>query len=253
MARGTKKLDGQLDLWDFSTDISNYVVQSNTLIGGKQSLKLNSAKIVRAAIMQVVWEDKELKPYKVTIKELAKLLDVPTSNIYRDIESIVSDIIGNPVQIKKETGRKVCWTKIPWVKRCDYNSDVGLVLMLNEELKPYLLNLKEHYTQYTLENILTMNSIYAIRVFELLQSKIMTKTLPKDGKHIIISVQELRECCDCEDKLLEFSNFRIRVIEYAVKEINKSSTFRIVDYTYIKTGRKVTAIDFYVNISYHLW
>ena len=65
MARGKKRIDGQLS-FNFSLNTGNYVVQANDLVRGKQSLKLNSAKLIRAAIMQIVPEDKELKPYIIT-------------------------------------------------------------------------------------------------------------------------------------------------------------------------------------------
>ena len=95
MGRGKKVIDGQLS-FDFSLDKDNYVVQANDLIGGKQALKLNSAKLIRAAIMQIVPEDDELKPYVVSIKEIAELLGVSESNLYRDIDDITDDIIKNP-------------------------------------------------------------------------------------------------------------------------------------------------------------
>ena len=75
MPRGNKQIDGQIS-FDFCIDTRNYVVQANSLIGGKQALKLNSAKLIRSAIMQVVREDEELKPYVITIKELSELLGV---------------------------------------------------------------------------------------------------------------------------------------------------------------------------------
>ena len=53
LSRGKKQIEGQLS-FDFCLDARNYVVQANTLIGGKQALKLNSAKLIRSAIMQVV-------------------------------------------------------------------------------------------------------------------------------------------------------------------------------------------------------
>ena len=249
MARGKNQIDGQLS-FDFCLDTRNYVVQANNLIGGKQALKLNSAKLIRSAIMQVVRDDEELKPYIITIKELADLLGVPASNIYRDIESITDDIISNPVYVREEKrGKTIRFIKIPWVTRCEYKADVGVALKLNEELKPFLINLKEHYTQYTLQEILAMKSVYAIRIFEMLQSKVMSKTLPKNGIDIEISVQEIRECCDCEDKYPAFGNFKSKVIDQAVKEINRVTVFN-VEYSYIKKGRSVVAIVFHINMFY---
>lgn len=62
-----------------------------------------------------------------------------------------------------------------------------------------------------------MKSVYAIRIFEVLQSKIMNRALTKEGIDINIPVQEIRECCGCEDKYPAFGNFKKKVIERAVR------------------------------------
>ena len=182
---------------------------------------------------------------------MSELLGVPASNIYRDVDEITDDIIKNPVYIREErNGKTIDFIKIPWVTRCEYKSDVGIALKLNEELKPFLINLKEHYTQYTLQEVLAMKSVYGIRIFEMLQSKIMSRVLPKDGITVILSVQEIRECCDCEDKYPAFGNFRDKVIDKAVKEINRVTMFKVV-YSYIKKARSVVEIKFDINMRYH--
>lgn len=253
MARGKKEklMDGQMCVFNFCTDPRNYVVQANSLIGGRQALKLNSAKLIRSAIMQVVKEDDELKPYIITIKDFAKLLQVDESNIYKYADEITDDIIKNPVYVRGERGKSGNWMKIPWVSKCEYSPDVGISIKLNEELKPFLINLKDHYTQYTLQEVLAMRSVYAIRIFELLQSRIMTKILPKEGIYIDISVQEIKECCECVDKYKEFSNFKIKVLDKAKDEINRVTMYAM-DYSYIKKGRTVVGIKFYVNMCYHV-
>lgn len=245
MPRGKKQVQGQLS-FDFCLDTRNYVVQANTLIGGKQALKLNSAKLIRSAIMQVVRDDEELKPYIITINELSEILNVPTSNIYRDIDDITDDIISNPVYVREiKDGRTIGFIKIPWVTRCEYKADIGVAIKLNEELKPFLINLKEHYTQYTLGEVLAMKSVYAIRIFEILQSKMMSNNVPRNGINIVLSVQELRECCDCEDKYKAFGDFKKRVVDKAVSEINRV-TYYDLTFSYQKKGRSVTAIDFFI-------
>lgn len=250
MARGKKQIEGQLS-FDFCLDTRNYVCQANSLVGGKQALKLNSAKLIRAAIMQVVRDDEELKPYIITISELAELLNIPKSNIYRDIDDITDDILNNPVYIREEVGKKVRWIKIPWVTRCEYNSDIGVALKLNDELKPFLINLKDHYTQYTLDSILVMKSVYAIRIYELLQSEIMTRILPRAGTDIELSVETLKECCGCESKAYNtFSNFRNRVIDIAVKEINEKTLYTL-SYDYVKKGKSVIGLIFHINMKFH--
>ena len=95
MARGKKQIEGQYELELFNYDSTNYVVQSNLLVMSKQTLKLNSSKIIRAAIMQVVKEDMDFKIYKISLKELADLLGIDTSNLYRCIMDIIKDIQNN--------------------------------------------------------------------------------------------------------------------------------------------------------------
>ena len=254
MARDSKQIEGQLS-FDFCLDTKNYVCQANSLIGGKQALKLNSAKLIRVAITQIVKEDAELKTYIITIAELAKLLNVPKCNIYRDIDDITNDILNNPVYVREETygssGKKVRWIKMPWVTRCEYHSDIGVVLKLNDELKPLLLNLQDHYTQYVLDEILVMKSVYAIRLYELLQSKITFRVLPKSGTDIKISLNVLKECCGCEGKSYDtFSNLRNRVIDIGVKEINEKTLYTL-SYDYMKKGKMVMGLIFHINLKYH--
>ena len=91
-----------------------------------------------------------------------------------------------------------------------------------------------------------MKSVYAIRIFEILQSKIMSGNMPKNGINIILSVQELRECCDCEDKYKAFGDFKKRVVDKAVSEINRV-TYYDLTFSYQKCGRNVAAIDFFIT------
>lgn len=210
-------------------------------------VKINSTKLLRNAIMQVVKEDDELKPYIITIKDFAKFLKIDESNIYKYADEITDDIIKNPVYVREDSGK---WMKIPWVSKCEYDPDKGIALKLNEELKPFLIKLKDHCTQYIIQDSLAMKSVYAIRIYELLQSRIMAKIPPKKGIYIDISVQEIKECCKCGDKYKEFSNFRIKVLDKAKDEINRGTMY-VMDYSYIKSGRTIVGIKFYVNMCYH--
>lgn len=237
---------------------NNYVVQANDLISGKQTLTLNEAKILRLAIMQIVKEDKQFKPYRVKITDLAEILGIDSSNIYRDIDKITDGLMSKFVKIKdKNKPNSKSFLKFKWVDYCKYTEGTGIIEIKLYEgsgedkgLRPYLLGLKEYYAQYPLENILAMNSVYAIRVFELLQAKITQKTLPKDGVLVRLTVDEIRAACECEDKFTQFGMFRKKVVDIAKKEIERVTLFT-VDFKYVKEGRKVVAFDILVNMKYH--
>lgn len=247
MARGTRpisEIDSKLVISEFLPDVTLPVVQSYALINGKQSLKLNSAKLVRAAIMQLEKGDSGFKPYIITVKEISRMLNISASNTYRDIDSITDDIIKNPVEIKQSLPNgKEKWIKVPWVSRCEYNSDIGLLIRLNDDLAPLLLNLQEFMSQYPYEEIAEMRSVYSIRIFELLMSRIKTEKEKVQNCTIAITLQEIREACDCVDLYSEYSNLKLRVIDPAVEDINKNTSC-LVTYRCLKAGRKVAALEF---------
>lgn len=241
------ELDGQL-CFDLSTKTDQFVVQANELLEGKQNLKLNSAKIMRSLIMQIKPEDDDLKSYLVAIPDLAKLLRISSANLYRDIDEITDDILTNHVAIKDPIKGK--FIKIQWVSACAYEKGIGLAIKINPLLKPFLLNLQNHYTQYQLEEVLAMKSVYAIRVYELLQKEKMVRVLPKNGIDLILTIQQIREACDCEDKYERFSQLKSRVIDVAVREIERTTNYTL-SYDYIKNGRTVKALKMHVNMNYH--
>lgn len=241
------QLDGQL-CFDMDMNVEHYVVQANELIEGKQNLKLNSAKIMRALIMQIKPDDDELKSYVIGVPELSKMLDIGPENLYRNMDSITDDILTNHVAIKDQHRGK--FIKIQWVSACAYSKGSGLAVKMNPLLKPFLLNLKEHYTQYQLEYILAMKSVYAIRIFELIQKEQIMRYIPKDGTYIVLTVQAIREACDCEDKYDKISQFKAKVLDVAVKEIQRTTMYTI-SYECLKSGRSIDAIRFYINLVYH--
>lgn len=240
-------ITGQICL-NMNINVHNYVVQANKLISGKQNLKLNSAKILRTLIMQITPQDDEFKSYCISIPRLSKLLGISTDNLYRDMDSITDDILSNPVSIKDhELGEFV---KIPWVTVCAYKKGIGFIAQMNPLLKPFLLNLQEKYTQYQLDSILAMKSVYAIRIFELIMKESIMKYIPKEGTSILLTIQEIREACSCEDKFERISNFKEKVLDVAVKEIERITMYTL-SYDCVKSGRHIYAVRFSINMFYH--
>ena len=76
-------------------------------------------------------------------------------------------------------------------------------------------------------------------------------TAIKDGINIEISLEQIRDCCDCNSKgYNKFSNFKNRVLDVAASEINEKTMFKL-DYSYVKQGRTIVGIVFHLNMHYH--
>lgn len=230
---------------EMNLDKNNLVVMSNDLIKAKSNLSLNEIKVLRLAIMQVIKEDKDLQTYKVNITELADLLEVDRHNIYKEMDSLTTDLLKEIVYIG-DGNPKHKWEKFQWCSSCRYEAGV-LTIKLHDNLKPYLLNLSQLYTQYMLEDILYLKSVYSIRIYELIREEMRYQKVYADREaNIFLSMDTIRKATGTEEKYEKFSMFRARVIEEAVQEINNKLQYYIT-YEPVKESRKIIGFNFNIK------
>ena len=221
-------------------------VAANDIIMGKQSMTLQTARLIRLLITQIAEHDKDLKTYTCKITDLADFLGVDSSNLYRDVRSICESAMRSVVYIGTGNPRSP-WELIHWLDTARYDGNGTLTLRLSDELKPYVLELESWFTQYKLKNILALNSYYAIRLYEVIKCE--------DGRtggyqsELVLDLEDLRRCLGCEKKYTAFKDFRKRVIEIAVREINEKTDIFIIP-RYEKQGRAVARISFEIHANF---
>jgi plasmid replication initiation protein len=108
--------------------------------------------------------------------------------------------------------------------------------MFAPDLIPYLSQLKGSFTRYELKHIGNMTSTYGIRLYELLMQWKGT------GKREI-EIEWLKKQFELDASYERMDNLKRRVIDPAVKDINKHSNYA-VSWEQRKTGRKVTHLTF---------
>lgn len=223
-----------------------YTVAANDIIRGKQSMTLQTARLIRLLITQVVKEDKDLKTYSCKISDLANFLKVDSSNLYRNVQEICESALDSKVYVGTGNSRQP-WKIFHWISLAEYDGNGMITLRLSDEIKPYVLELEKWFTQYQIKNILEFSSYYSIRLYEILKCE-EGKYRNEKLKHEF-TVKELKQFFDCENKYSAFKDFRRRVIEVAVREINEKSDIWI-DVSYKKTGRAITSVVFEVHINH---
>ncbi|MGN1041417.1 MAG: replication initiation protein, partial [Acutalibacteraceae bacterium] len=155
------------------------------------------------------------------------------SYVKKIIENIASYVIWLPMEDSK--GKKSEYMT-HWIQKARIVEDGTFSVQFDDDLKPYLFNLKSFYTMYNLEYVLGMRSKYGLRLYELLISH------KNHAITIRFSLDELRERMDCEN-YKAYADFRIKALEPAIKDINDVSDIE-VKYKAIKTGRSVSHIEF---------
>lgn len=235
------------DLCLMNYEKNHYVVMANDLIKGKQEMTLQEARVIRLLVTQVVKEDKDLKTYTCRIQDLAKFLGIDSSNLYRDIFEFCNGLLGKKVRIY--TGNpKQPWDIFQWVQLARYDGNGTLTLMLSEQIKPFVIELNSYFTKYQLGNVLAMQSYYAIRLYELIKCQDGITREEKDFHEF--SITYLREYFCCENKYKKIIDFKRKVIETAINEINDKTDMRLV-VEYMKTGRAITSVRFYIHANHH--
>lgn len=232
--------------YEMTYNAEHNTVAANDIIRGKQSMTLQTARLIRLLVTQIAERDKDLKTYTCKITDLAKFLNIDSSNLYKDIFKICECTMKSVVYIG--TGNpKHPWELFHWVSTASYDGKGTLTLRLSDEIKPYVLELEKWFTQYKLKNILEFNSYYAIRLYEIIKCE--------DGatgnmqSELEFEIEELRQYFDCEKKYKLFTDFKRKVIEVAVREINEKSDIWLKP-TYKKWGRAYTSVSFEIHVNY---
>lgn len=230
-----------------SLEPSYPVVMNNDLVMGKQAMGLNEAKLIRLVIMQIVKEDTELSEYKVKLTDLAGLLGISSSNLYRDIRDICKNLMSEVIYIGDHLKPKKKWEMFNWVSHCRYDGNGTISIKLHPELKPYLLELKEWYTTYPCESALAMKSVYAIRIYEVIMAKKMVAAIPPEGVKVEVTVEEIRKACACENKFTRICDLKKRVIDISIREITDKTECNVTYDVGRKQGKKIMSFIFSVN------
>ncbi|MCM1561088.1 MAG: replication initiation protein [Butyrivibrio sp.] len=109
------------------------------------------------------------------------------------------------------------------------------------ELFPYLLQLKKQLIQYDFSQTLNLRSTYAIALYELLK-------IHAAEEKITVGLEDLRKYLAVgTDKYQEFTDFRRRVIDPAIKEINNSTSLT-VKWNGYRQGKTYTAVTFQISV-----
>ena len=225
------------------------VRQHNDLIEARYQVpNLKEQQVIMMLLAKIKPEDEDFKGYRIAVTDFAKTFGLNTNKVYEDMERVTRSLRCREVGIRN--GKSFFYTG--WLSSVEYIHGSGYVeLCFDPKLKPYLLQLKDHFTQYNLDTVLHFKSIYAIRLYELLkkEAQIVQRYQKKKNFEKEFSYEFLREAFGIqkgEYKL--FADFRRKAIEPAVTEIYDKTEFNIADVRYGKTGRAVSKIIFVVEI-----
>ena len=217
--------------------LSQLVVKGNELIQQKRyALTTTQQKFLAYVISKIKPDDTIDTMYEVKVEDFCNLCGIDKSSFYKEFIKMIDKFDESSfwVDTKDEL------YKFRWFNDTRYVKGSGKVeLYLSRRLNDYLIGLLSNFTQYELYNVMALHSKYAIRLFEIFKSY--------EYQHIkTFNTEELKHLLYAES-YNNFKDFRVRVLEPAIKEINEYTEINVVYETVLK-GRKVTHIKFVIEL-----
>ena len=222
---------------------NNLIVKSNQVVEAGYELTTNEQRLILLGISKIP-KEQDINPYfgyEITAQEFATAYNIHPKTAYRELREASNKLYERSIIIRNEQQTM----KLRWASSIiadnPYPTDVfpdehwkRVVIFFNPQILPYLSNLKANFTQYLQSDISDVSGAYTIRFYELI---CQYRTIGKRE----VSIQDLRFILNIGDKYPLFYDFKKRVIEPAIKEINEKTPMQI-SYEQKKKGKTIVGI-----------
>ena len=231
------------------TEAQAKVTMSNRLARSAQGLSLSEKRIVALALssedsksISRLAEASTERGWKTKVKavDYAKAFGIDANTAYDQLKAAADRLFERQVTYEDRTSRgKLRTNKFRWVSLAQYTVGDGLIeLNFTPEIAPHLLGLRSHFTSYKLKHAASFESIYAWRLFEILESW-------KSTGRYTCAIEDFWEAMEAAPSYRkDFKALRFRVIEPAVAAIQIHAGLKI-EWLPIRSGaRRVTSLEF---------
>lgn len=219
------------------------VVKDNALINASYNLDLVEQRLILLAIVEARESGKGINandPLEVHADNYINQFGVHRNTAYQALKDACKDLFARQFsyQEKKSNGN-IRNVMSRWVSQIAYNDNEATVdLIFAPAVVPFITRLEEQFTKYELQQISSLSSAYAIRLYELL---IQWRSA---GKTPTIELQEFRKKLGVLDnEYLRMAHLKERVLELSIKQINEHTDIT-VKYEQHKKGRSISGFSF---------
>ena len=217
------------------------VVKDNALINASYNLDLAEQRLILLAILEAresnTPSDRDLT---IHAESYINHFNVHRNTAYKVLKDACKNLFERRFSYQKLTAKGNLENVMSrWVQRVSYVENEALVrIRFSDDVVPLITNLEKHFTSYELEQVSSLTSAYAIRLYELLIAWRST------GKVSMLETKELRSrlgVSDTEHQRME--SFKRRVLEPAIQQINDHTDIK-AEYEQHKRGRSIVGFSF---------
>ena len=218
-------------------------VVHNNVSEASSRLEVTEQRVVAYLTSLIDKDDVAFKSYPVAVRELADLLGLSRGDFYKEIKQTTKGLVGKTMSLK-HLDDSPGELQVAWLSAADYQDGQGVVeLEFSPKLKPYLLQLKDHFTAFPLNDVIKFKSQFSMPIYLLLKQYLTIG-------HRKIEIDELKRMLEITDKYKQYGVLKLKVLLVAVAEINEKTSIRVT-FDEIradpKAARRITAIKFWIK------
>ncbi|EPR2569646.1 replication initiation protein RepM [Acinetobacter baumannii] len=218
------------------------VVKDNALINASYNLDLVEQRLILLAIVEARESGKGINandPLTVHAESYINHFSVHRNTAYQALKDACKDLFARQFSYQEQRPKGVANITSRWVSQIAYIDNSATVeLIFAPAIIPLVTRLEEQFTSYELKQVSGLSSAYAIRLYEVLIAWRST------GKTPIIELSDFRQKLGVlEGEYSRFNNFKVRVLDPAIKQINEYTDITVKAEQH-KKGRSVSGFSF---------
>jgi plasmid replication initiation protein len=158
----------------------------------------------------------------VPVRRIRDMAQVSQKSIHEEAAEATARLVREPIEFW--SADKKDYEGYPIFSTCKYKSRAGRIeAKFNEDARPYLLQLRKHFTQYRLRQAIPLSTPYAIRTYEI--AKMIER--PGERRSRQIPVSRFRKMFSLEDKYDRHRDMRRRVIDPSIEQVNEKTDVHV--------------------------
>ena len=223
--------------------MSDLIVKDNALMNASYNLALVEQRLILLAIVEARETGKGINandPLTVHAESYITQFKVEKHTAYQALKDACKDLFARQFSYQQRSAKgNITNMTSRWVSQIGYTENEATVqLVFAPAIVPLITRLEEQFTKYDIEQISSLSSAYAVRLYELLICWRSTGKTPQ------IELSEFRKrigVLDTEYQRIE--RLKHSVLELALKQINEHTDITAT-YEQHKKGRIITAFSF---------
>lgn len=220
------------------------IKKSNNLVESRYKFDIWETRFFLSILAQIRKDEADLRKYRIWYKDIIKTFGLNSGDAYASLRDAAKSLIRKPVRtsyyvdgVKREQEASLI-TQIDYMAegKDSSASHEYIDVMVQDNMKPFLLQLQKNFTAYDLRNVVKLG-VYSVRMYELLKQyeSIGTRTL---------TIDEMKIMFELSHEYQKYNDFYRWVIKPSEEEINRYTDILILNIEKLKEGRKITALRF---------